>query len=39
VKTGTTFNLELSVKAGGAFKVGAGRSTHGHLLLSISPRL
>jgi hypothetical protein len=39
VKTGTTFNLELSVKAGGSFKVGAGRSTHGHLLLSISPRL
>jgi hypothetical protein len=39
VKTGTTFNLELSVKAGGSFKVGAGRSAHGHLLLSISPRL
>jgi hypothetical protein len=39
VKTGTTFSLELSVKSGGAFKVGAGRSANGHLLLSISPRL
>lgn len=39
VKAATNFSLELSVKAGGAFKVGAGRSTNGHLLLSISPRL
>lgn len=39
VKTGTAFSLELSVKAGGSFQVGAGRSTNGHLLLSISPRL
>ncbi|MHB8420455.1 MAG: hypothetical protein ACYDCL_20470 [Myxococcales bacterium] len=37
VKAQNEFDLELSVKSGGSFNVGAGRSTHGHILLMISP--
>ncbi|HUB07731.1 MAG TPA: hypothetical protein VMB50_12045 [Myxococcales bacterium] len=37
LKAPTQFDLDLSVKSGGSFNVGAGRSTNGHLLLMISP--
>ncbi len=37
VHTQAQFDLEVSIKSGGSFNIGAGRSTNGHLLLMLSP--